>query len=512
MANPILPKHNNTAGVVPSASSLVTNELAINTADAVAYVKHSDGTVKHIVDPTKAPIDSPALTGTPKAPTAPAGTNTTQIATTEFVTNVTNKAFNKTDLRMAIGNINSPLLYMPLRSAFNMLSGVGSATFKRSSSATYIDRYGVLQSAGTDTPRFEKQGYLNEGNGTNLLTYSEQADNSAWTQVNVTVSANATSIVDPYGTNNADKIIEDSSTNLHYISQTVSVSSTSLTFSCFVKAAESTKFRLSSYESSTPASPIVADFDLTSVTATPANPSTVSATITAIANGWFRVTASTKSAAKVSTEFHLQITRSGTGSYAGDGSSGLYVFGAQLETWSFATSYIPTTNSSANRSADVLNVPRAGNFPNIEANGVISILCDIDVFGDTDNNLWIWAFYNTSQDNIGLAVSRMTCFSHATSVNDDTTTPIGAVSPRTTYRVVQVISNAGNYGYLNGIQTGFKADTDGRITTACNSIMSSIRIGSYNSGDTYAPNAFHGHISNFRVYDRALTADEVSIA
>ena len=33
----------------------------------------------------KAPIASPTLTGTPKAPTANAGTNTTQIATTAFV-------------------------------------------------------------------------------------------------------------------------------------------------------------------------------------------------------------------------------------------------------------------------------------------------------------------------------------------------------------------------------------------------------------------------------------------
>lgn len=33
----------------------------------------------------KAPLASPALTGTPTAPTATAGTSTTQIATTEFV-------------------------------------------------------------------------------------------------------------------------------------------------------------------------------------------------------------------------------------------------------------------------------------------------------------------------------------------------------------------------------------------------------------------------------------------
>ena len=35
---------------------------------------------------TKAPLASPTLTGTPAAPTAAAGTNTTQIATTAFVT------------------------------------------------------------------------------------------------------------------------------------------------------------------------------------------------------------------------------------------------------------------------------------------------------------------------------------------------------------------------------------------------------------------------------------------
>ena len=34
----------------------------------------------------KAPLASPALTGTPTAPTAGSGTNTTQIATTAFVT------------------------------------------------------------------------------------------------------------------------------------------------------------------------------------------------------------------------------------------------------------------------------------------------------------------------------------------------------------------------------------------------------------------------------------------
>lgn len=42
----------------------------------------------------KAPLASPTFTGAPKAPTAAAGTNTTQLATTEFVTNAVNTALS----------------------------------------------------------------------------------------------------------------------------------------------------------------------------------------------------------------------------------------------------------------------------------------------------------------------------------------------------------------------------------------------------------------------------------
>lgn len=41
----------------------------------------------HPTDTTRAPLASPAFTGTPTAPTAPTGTANTQIATTEFVSN-----------------------------------------------------------------------------------------------------------------------------------------------------------------------------------------------------------------------------------------------------------------------------------------------------------------------------------------------------------------------------------------------------------------------------------------
>ena len=67
-----------TAGYVKTnASGVLSSSAAISQSDVTGLT--SDLALK-------APLDSPALTGTPTAPTATAGTNTTQVATTAFVT------------------------------------------------------------------------------------------------------------------------------------------------------------------------------------------------------------------------------------------------------------------------------------------------------------------------------------------------------------------------------------------------------------------------------------------
>ena len=56
-------------------------------ADAIIYDNNGSDVEKTIADlATAAPLTSPTFTGTPAAPTAASGTNTTQIATTAFVT------------------------------------------------------------------------------------------------------------------------------------------------------------------------------------------------------------------------------------------------------------------------------------------------------------------------------------------------------------------------------------------------------------------------------------------
>lgn len=69
-----------TASLTPTLSNYVTNS-ALTTVLA-SYVQQSALTAQL---GTKANLSSPALTGTPTAPTAAPGTNTTQVATTAFI-------------------------------------------------------------------------------------------------------------------------------------------------------------------------------------------------------------------------------------------------------------------------------------------------------------------------------------------------------------------------------------------------------------------------------------------
>jgi hypothetical protein len=86
----------------------------------------------------KAPLASPALTGTPTSPTAAVGTNTTQLATTEFVTT-------------AASNVTSGFRNVIINGDMRIAQR-GTATITGSGSAQYpVDRWAVYNGTGTVT-------------------------------------------------------------------------------------------------------------------------------------------------------------------------------------------------------------------------------------------------------------------------------------------------------------------------------------------------------------------------
>lgn len=75
-----------TSADIPEGSAASTTvPLMDGTAAVGTELAFARGDHVHPSDTSRAPLASPGLTGTPTAPTAAAGTNTTQIATTAFV-------------------------------------------------------------------------------------------------------------------------------------------------------------------------------------------------------------------------------------------------------------------------------------------------------------------------------------------------------------------------------------------------------------------------------------------
>ena len=228
-------------------------------------------------------------------------------------------------------------------------------TFTRATTATFTGSDGLIQTAAINAPRFDYSpttlaplGLLIEEQRTNLLTYSEQFDNAAWTKTNSTVTANT--IVAPDGTLTGDKHIPDSGATIGAgatatrVYQSPSLTSgTAYTLSIYAKAGEYDELELAVITS-----PIVsATFSLTLGTVV----SGTGTTITAVGNGWYRCTLTFTATSTGAIQIRWS---SGSSTVStGDGYSGIYIWGAQLEAGAFPTSYIPTVASQVTRSADV---------------------------------------------------------------------------------------------------------------------------------------------------------------
>jgi hypothetical protein len=264
-------------------------------------------------------------------------------------------------------------------------------TFTRASTATFVGSNGLIQTAAIDNPRFDydpvtlaAKGLLIEQQRTNLVTYSEQFDNAAWTKTNATITANATT--SPDGTTNADTLVENTALGTHDVRRNISASaSTAYTQSIFLKAAGRTRGQMQMFGNG---GGTTIAFNLTTVTATASGAyggwTSASATITNYGNGWYRITstATTNVGLTALTYATFLENAAGSASYTGDGVSGMHFYGAELEAGSFATSYIPTVASTVIRSADVATMTGT-NFSSWYNQNAGTMLCNFVLEGQT---------------------------------------------------------------------------------------------------------------------------------
>ena len=253
------------------------------------------------------------------------------------------------------------------KSLVDATTGASLVTFTRASSGTFVGSNGLIQSASTDVPRFdhnpttgESLGLLVEEARTNLSLYSEDFSNAYWVKTDCTITANETTA--PDGTLTAD-LWTNTSTPGIVASSTITKDTTARTYtgSLWVKG-NSTAFTVSIDNGGT-TNRGRAIFNLSSGTFTSVsndgNFTNTSGTITAYADGWYRLTITTTTS--TGTTIRLRSFFSGS-------NLTVRIWGAQVEEGAFVTSYIPTTTATVTRSADVASdTTRGGNIRSLFA-------------------------------------------------------------------------------------------------------------------------------------------------
>lgn len=208
-------------------------------------------------------------------------------------------------------------------------AGIKQVGFNRSSGSTaafYIDNISVRELPGN-------HAYNPSGNSANfpvlsarynLLTKTEDFGDAVWAKSNSTVTANA--IIAPDGTLTADKLVEDNTNNTHNIRGTT-VTSGIYKASIYIKAAGRHIAQIAGLNSVND----YAIFNLSTATVSASGPGASNPQISAVGDGWFRcsVTMNFTSLGMV-VALGANPTAGWLEYYTGNGTSGIYIWGADL--------------------------------------------------------------------------------------------------------------------------------------------------------------------------------------
>jgi hypothetical protein len=357
-----------------------------------------------------------------------------------------------------------------------------------------------------DIPRLDYTGggcpsLLLEPQRTNLALFSEQLNNVAWGFQGSTVTANAA--ISPDGFANADAVVETATTDEHNRLISATLTAASYTASVFLKKFNETWCALYLFNGSVGIRHWINLDTLTAGTSAPIGAGiTAPLTLTNYGNGWVRASM-TFTADASSWSFYIANARSNGGatSYAGNGTSGVYAWGAQVELGSYPTSYIPTLGSSVTRLADAAS-----------KTGISSLI------GATEGTIYGEFTFTGISPQMHMFVSVAGSFANAVYVQTFSATGISMQVWNGVVNQVAINSSGLTAGqnvkfaaaykandfalYVNGVQVG--TDTSGSVPSG----LSQVEVGNYAEGGS--PFNFNSSIKTAALYPVRLSNSELA--
>jgi len=259
-------------------------------------------------------------------------------------------------IRVGVSTTNSTTISANGTHTVELVSGTSFLNiyfYATSTTTLSIDNVSVKELLENDVPRIDYTGggcgkLLLEPQRTNTILQSVP-NGSYFTLTEITMDLN--SATSPDGENNAVRLTPttvSSSHRMYKSSQPISGGR----YSVFAKSNGYDYILLTSHPGSAP-SARGAYFNIANGTIGSEGNGIV-AEIEDYGNGWFRciINAGT-SASSIFSVFAIEAD--GTTTFAGDGTKGVYIWGAQNEQGDYASSYIPTSGATATRVGDVCN-------------------------------------------------------------------------------------------------------------------------------------------------------------
>ncbi|WP_413287536.1 hypothetical protein [Bdellovibrio sp. HCB337] len=219
---------------------------------------------------------------------------------------------------------------------FTVLTSLPSQlTFTRSSTATYFNSSGVMQTASSNTPRFDydmttlaAKGLLMEASATNMLAASSNLSGVYWDDGGTGPSVSLDSVVAPDGTTSGDRVTASGDDYFYPIPIPSTTISVNYTFSFYAKSPSPGTLTVVMQE--------------------------VGGSYGYYAQSTFNITSSWQrfsiTAAKNTTNPMRPVIAMYVSSFGN--TTVVDYWGAQMELGSYPTSYIPTTNGAVTRAAD----------------------------------------------------------------------------------------------------------------------------------------------------------------